>query len=232
MNWIHRGSRNALFVGWWQDCNPCLFLYERDAQGQTLNVMATDYYPDMCGSFCELCMGRKRGNKSKQIHPCYWRNNLMCVACSWTNNLSYRGADISRHRQSIYHWNTVFCRLDHWSWFSHRGQRIHPNPLMLGLIKLPHLASEILVDTMWAKGLTVLHSWTWHPCSWHLSRQEDDPISCWFKEDERYVEQITPKIWLGAKPRQVTAWNRTVQQSPAYIIWMVVNLQICEHENK
>ena len=47
-------------LGWMMiECSPCVILYGRVFQGQNLNVMATNYFPDIFGSFCELCVGMK-----------------------------------------------------------------------------------------------------------------------------------------------------------------------------
>lgn len=112
--------------------------------------------------------------------------------------------------------------------FSHCGQRIHPNPLMLDLTKLPDLVNEILVDVMWAKGLTVMHNWTCCLCPWHLPWQ-DGYIATGLKR-MRDTWSRQGSIWT--KPRQVTAWNRTAQWNSAYLSWMTVNSWTCKHENK
>lgn len=44
--------------------------------------------------------------------------------------------------------------------------------------------------------------------------------------------RLEPKPQSEAKPRQLTAWNRTAQLNVPYIRWTIVNLQTCEHEKK
>ena len=178
-------------------------------------------------------MGREKGGKSEQIHPCYWGNNRMGTACWYTITFSYKGPwflDPDR-AQAI----QIQCFAD---WIIDSKSSVPCNGLFIsvsfhGCWTWPSdMANEVLADMIGAKSLNVLHNWTWCLCFWHWPWQEDASAAAGLK---RSRSSLDPSYSLEASPEnsqletELPSWAQPTSVEPrstCKLVSMRINLLV------